>query len=70
MFVGKQTILGWLNSALQLRLEKIEDVSGGAAAAAPPSPRAAGWVARLPVLALWCNAGGRGNPAVRSCSML
>ena len=27
MFVGKQVILGWLNSALQLRLEKIEDVS-------------------------------------------
>lgn len=29
MFVGKQVILGWLNSALQLRLERIEDVSAG-----------------------------------------
>ena len=27
MFVGKQLLLSWLNSALQLRLEKIEDVS-------------------------------------------
>ena len=28
MFTGKAGILGWLNSALQLRLERIEDVSG------------------------------------------
>lgn len=27
MFVGKQIILGWLNNALQLRMERIEDVS-------------------------------------------
>jgi hypothetical protein len=27
MFVGKSVLLGWLNSTLQLKLEKIEDVS-------------------------------------------
>ena len=27
MFVGKSVLLNWLNSALQLRLEKVEDVS-------------------------------------------
>lgn len=32
MFAGKQTILTWLNTALQLRLEKIEDTCSGAVA--------------------------------------
>ena len=27
MFIGKSAILGWLNSTLQLKLEKVEDVS-------------------------------------------
>lgn len=27
-FVGKQVLLQWLNTALQLKLEKVEDVSG------------------------------------------
>ncbi|PSC69446.1 microtubule-associated RP EB family member 1C [Micractinium conductrix] len=32
MFTGKAGILGWLNSALQLRLERIEDTCNGAVA--------------------------------------
>ena len=27
MFIGKSALLGWLNNTLQLKLEKIEDVS-------------------------------------------
>jgi hypothetical protein len=27
MFMGKSALLGWLNSTLMLKLEKIEDVS-------------------------------------------
>ena len=39
-FVGKGVILSWLNNALQLRLERIEDVSR-----LPPPPPAAARVA-------------------------
>lgn len=27
MFIGKSALLGWLNSTLQLKLEKVEEVS-------------------------------------------
>lgn len=35
-FVGKSVLLGWLNNALQLRLERVEDVSARLPAATQP----------------------------------
>lgn len=40
-FVGKQTLLSWINGALQLRVERVEDVS--APPAGPPALAVAGW---------------------------
>lgn len=34
MFIGQSTLLQWLNGTLGLKLEKIEEVSGGLTAAA------------------------------------
>ena len=36
--MGKGVILSWLNNALQLRLERIEDVSRWASLPPPPPP--------------------------------